>query len=86
MNEGRVYCVSDYVDDGRVVWRETGVNLDSHALAVGCHGRRKERPAKATIHEHAGHSSSARTAGSLAYANLSGCLGNFRESLSGGLA
>ena len=46
MNEGRVYCVSDYVDDGRVVWRETGVNLDSHALAVGCHGRTKERPAK----------------------------------------
>jgi hypothetical protein len=44
MNEGRVYCVSDYVDNGRVVWRETGVNLDSHALAVGCHGRRKERP------------------------------------------
>jgi len=39
-----VYCVSDYVDDGKIVWRETGVNLNSHTLAVGCPGPRLERP------------------------------------------
>src|SRR5215217_6996999 len=35
MNAARVWCVSDYTDDGRTVWRETHHNLDSHTLAVG---------------------------------------------------
>lgn len=46
MNEGRVYCVSDYVDDRRIVWRETHHNLDAHTLAVGCPGPRLELPCK----------------------------------------
>src|SRR5215217_3724300 len=40
------YCVSDYVDDGKVVWRETHHNLDSHTLAIGCPGPRLEYPCK----------------------------------------
>jgi hypothetical protein len=46
MNAGRVWCVSDYKDDGRTVWRETGHNLDAHTLAVGCPGPRLELPCR----------------------------------------
>jgi len=42
MNGERVYCVSDYRDDGEIVWRETGHNLESHTLAIGCPGPRLE--------------------------------------------
>jgi hypothetical protein len=42
----RTYCVSDYRDDGRTVWRETGYNLDSHTLAIGCPGPRLELPCR----------------------------------------
>jgi len=44
VNDGHTYCVSDYVDDGKTVWRETHHNLDSHALTVGCPGPRNELP------------------------------------------
>jgi hypothetical protein len=40
------YCVSDYTDDGRIVWRETGQDLDRHTLAIGCPGLRLELPCK----------------------------------------
>jgi hypothetical protein len=40
----RIYCVSDYSDDGKTVRRETHHNLESHALAVGCPGPRLELP------------------------------------------
>ena len=43
---GREYCVSDWQDDGRIVWRETHHNLDSHTLAVGCPGPRLELPCR----------------------------------------
>jgi hypothetical protein len=42
----RKYCVSDYVDDGKIVWRDTGRNLESHTLAVGCPGPRLELPCR----------------------------------------
>src|SRR5215208_1235827 len=48
VNGGRTYCVSDYVDDGKAVWRETGRNLESHTLAVGCPGPRHELPCKSS--------------------------------------
>ena len=48
MNGAHVYCVSDYKDDGKVVWRETHHNLDSHTLAVGCPGPRLELPCRST--------------------------------------
>lgn len=34
------FCVSDYKDDGETVWKDTGRNLDSHELVVGCPGPR----------------------------------------------
>src|SRR5215217_2489691 len=46
MNGDDTYCVSDYRDDGRIVWRETHHNLDSHTLAVGCPGPRLELPCR----------------------------------------
>jgi hypothetical protein len=45
-NPYREYCVSDYLDDGKIVWRETHHNLDSHTLAVGCPGPRLELPCR----------------------------------------
>jgi hypothetical protein len=48
VNGGHTYCVSDYVDDGKTVWRETHHNLDSHALTVGCPGPRLELPCRST--------------------------------------
>jgi len=41
-----VYCVSDYKDDGKIVWRETHHNLDSHTLVIGCPGPRLELPCR----------------------------------------
>ncbi len=38
------YCVSDYRDDGKTVWKETGRNLERHTLAIGCPGPRLEYP------------------------------------------
>jgi hypothetical protein len=46
VSEERTYCVSDYSDDGKVVWRETGRNLESHTLAIGCPGPRLEYPCR----------------------------------------
>jgi hypothetical protein len=46
MNAGHRYCVSDYVDDGRVVWRETHHNLEEHTLRIGCPGPRFELPCR----------------------------------------
>lgn len=46
MNGDDTYCVSDYRDDGRIVWLETHHNLDSHTLAVGCPGPRLELPCR----------------------------------------
>jgi hypothetical protein len=46
LNPHHVYCVSDHVDDGRIVWLETHHNLDSHTLAVGCPGPRLELPCR----------------------------------------
>jgi hypothetical protein len=40
----RTYCVSDYSDDGKTVWLDTGRNLESHTLAIGCPGPRLEYP------------------------------------------
>ena len=40
----RRYCVSDYRDDGRIVWRDTGRDLERHTLAIGCPGPRLEYP------------------------------------------
>jgi hypothetical protein len=40
----RTYCVSDYSDDGKTVWLDTGRNLESHMLAIGCPGPRLEYP------------------------------------------
>lgn len=40
------YCVSDYKYDGKVVWRETDRNLETHMLAVGCPGPRLELPCR----------------------------------------
>jgi len=44
LNPHHVYCVSDYVDDGEIVWLETHHNLESHTLAIGCPGPRLELP------------------------------------------
>jgi hypothetical protein len=44
MSTEHVYCVSDYSDDGKIVWRETHHNLDKHMLTIGCPGPRKELP------------------------------------------
>ena len=43
-NPYRKYCVSDCVDDGKTVWRETGHDLERHTLAIGCPGPRLEYP------------------------------------------
>lgn len=40
----RRYCVSDYRDDGKTVWRDTGRDLERHTLAIGCPGPRLEYP------------------------------------------
>ena len=44
----RRYCVSDYRDEGQIVWRETGRNLEKHMLTIGCPGPRLELPCKST--------------------------------------
>jgi hypothetical protein len=46
MSGEHTYCVSDYRDDSKIVWRETHHNLDSHTLAVGCPGPRLELPCR----------------------------------------
>ncbi len=38
------YCVSDYRDDGKTVWLDTGRDLERHTLAIGCPGPRLEYP------------------------------------------
>ena len=43
-NPYREYCVSDYRDDGKTVWIDTGRDLDRHTLAIGCPGPRLEYP------------------------------------------
>ena len=40
----RRYCVSDYLDDGKTVWRDTGHDLERHTLVIGCPGPRLEYP------------------------------------------
>jgi hypothetical protein len=40
----RRYCVSDYLDDGKTVWRDTGRDLERHTLVIGCPGPRLEYP------------------------------------------
>ena len=44
--DGRRVCVSDWRDDGRVVWRETHGRIVEHALAIGCPGPRFELPCR----------------------------------------
>jgi len=38
------YCVSDYRDDGKIKWLDTGRNLERHTLVIGCPGPRLEYP------------------------------------------
>jgi hypothetical protein len=45
-NPYREYCVSDYRDDGKTVWLDTGRDLERHALAIGCPGPRLEYPCR----------------------------------------
>ena len=40
----RRYCVSNYLDDGKTVWRDTGRDLERHTLVIGCPGPRLEYP------------------------------------------
>jgi hypothetical protein len=42
----RRYCVSDYLDDGKTVWRDTGRDLERHTLVIGCPGPRLEYPCR----------------------------------------
>ena len=43
---GRRVCVSDYVYDHRVVWRNTHGEIVGHELEVGCPGPRFELPCR----------------------------------------
>jgi hypothetical protein len=36
----RKSCVSDYKDDGEIVWLDTGRSIDEHTLVIGCPGPR----------------------------------------------
>ena len=46
VSDGRTYCVSDYRDDGKTVWRDTGARIEEHTLDVGCPGPRLEYPCR----------------------------------------
>ena len=40
----RRYCVSDWRDDGKTVWLNTGRDLERHTLAIGCSYHHFEYP------------------------------------------
>lgn len=40
----RKYCVSDWHDDGKTVWLDTGRDIEEHTLAIGCPGPHFEYP------------------------------------------
>jgi hypothetical protein len=44
--DGREVCVSDWVNDGKTVWRDTGGRIVEHRLAIACPGPRFELPCR----------------------------------------
>jgi len=44
--DGREHCVSDWIEDSKTVWLDTGGRIVEHRLAIACPGPHFELPCK----------------------------------------